>query len=90
MESQTINNGIKAIKEVRKLFNELKSNLSREETKAIRKKLHKKETIYNFLKEKDSLSNKQKTVLKNINIFIKELNNNFKKLQNIKIILHMA
>ena len=70
MESQTINNGTKAIKEVGKLFNELKSNLSHEETKAIRKKLYKKETIYNFLKEKDSLTNKQKTVLKNINIYI--------------------
>ena len=57
MESQTINNGIKAIKEVRKLFNELRSNLSREEIKEIRKKLYKKGTIYNFLKEKDSLTN---------------------------------
>ena len=38
MESQTINNGVKAIQEVRKLFNEHKSNLSREEIKAIRQK----------------------------------------------------
>ena len=42
MESTTINN---AIKKVRELFNELRSNLSREETKRIRKKLYKKETI---------------------------------------------
>ena len=34
MESTTINN---AIKEVRELFNELRSNLSREETKKIEK-----------------------------------------------------
>ena len=40
MESTTIDNGINAIKEVRKLFNELRSNLSHEETKRIRKKLH--------------------------------------------------
>ena len=49
MESATIN---KAIKEVRKLFNELRSNLSREETKRIRNKLYKKEAIYDFLKKK--------------------------------------
>ena len=34
MESTTINN---AIKEVRELFNELRSNLSREETRKIEK-----------------------------------------------------
>ena len=45
MKSQTINNGIKAIKEIRKLFNELRSNLSREEINKIRKKLYTKEAI---------------------------------------------
>ena len=35
MESTTINNGTNAIKEVRKLFNEIRSNLSHEETKRI-------------------------------------------------------
>ena len=53
MESPTSNNGINAIKEARKLFNGFRSNLSREETKRIRKELHKKETVYNFLKEKE-------------------------------------
>ena len=53
MEPTTSNNGINAIKEAKKLFNELKSNLSCEETKKIRKELHKKETVYNFLKEKE-------------------------------------
>ena len=52
MEPQTSNNSINAIKEARKLFNELRSNLSRAETKRIRKKLYKKEAVYNFLKEK--------------------------------------
>ena len=52
MEPTSQNNGINAIKEARKLFNELRSNLSREETKTIKEKLHKKETVYNFLKEK--------------------------------------
>ena len=69
MESTTTNNDINAIEEVRKLFNKRKSNLSHEETKKIREKLCKKEGIYNLLKEKeqkDSLTNREKRVLKNI------------------------
>ena len=42
MESTTINNDINTIKEVRKPFNEPKSNFSREETKKIREKLYKR------------------------------------------------
>ena len=78
MESTAINNSINAIKEVRKLFNEVRSNLSREETKRIRKNLYKKEAVYNFLKEKvqeGGLTNKQKNVLKNIDRYLKNLRN---------------
>ena len=39
MESTRQNDDISAIKDVRKLFSEVRSNLSREETKRIRKKL---------------------------------------------------
>ena len=39
MESTTINDNINAIKEVRGLFNELKSNYSYEQRKKIREKL---------------------------------------------------
>ena len=46
-------NVINNIKEARKLFNEVRSNLPREETKRIRYKLRKKETIYNSLKKKE-------------------------------------
>ena len=77
MKSTAINN---AIKEVRELFNELRSNLSRKETKRIRNKLYKKEAIYNFLKEKDGLTDKEKIILKNIGKYLKKLNNDFKKL----------
>ena len=62
MESTTIN---KAIKEVRELFNELRSNLSGKETKRIGKELYKKETVYNSLKEKEqngSLTNEENKV----------------------------
>ena len=37
MQSTTINNGINAIKEVRELFNVLRSNLSREEKTKLEK-----------------------------------------------------
>ena len=82
MESTTINNDINAIKEVRELFNERRSNLSREETKRIREKLYKKEAIYNFLKEKEqkgSLTNREKRVLKNIDRYIKNLKKSLKR-----------
>ena len=68
MEPSTTNNGINAIKDVKKLFNERRSNLSRKEINEIRKKLYKKEAVYNFLKEKEqegSLTIRQKRVLKN-------------------------
>ena len=78
MESTSINN---TIKEVRELFNELRSNLSREEINRIRKELYKKEAVYNFLKEKDDLTDKEKIVLKNIGTYLKKLNNDFKKFQ---------
>ena len=83
-EDYTSNNDINAFNEVRKLFNERRSNLLLKETKRIRKELNKKEAVYNFLKEKEqegSLTNKQKNVLKNIGRYLKKLNNDLKKLQ---------
>ena len=81
MESTTVNNNINAIKGVRELFKELRSNFSREETKRIRKELYKKEPVYNSLKERDSLTNKGKIMLKNIHKYLKKLNNDLRKLQ---------
>ena len=78
MESTTTNN---EIKEVRELFNEIRSNLSREEINKIRKSLYRKEAVYNYLKEKDDLTDSEKNVLKYIGKYIKKLNNDFKKLQ---------
>ena len=81
MESTTINN---TIKEVRELFSELGSNLSREETKRIRNELYKIEAVYNFLKEKDGFTDKEKIVLNN------NLNNDLKKLQKYQDNITMA
>ena len=64
MKAISLNNSINAINNVRTLLNELRSNLSHEETKRIRERLYKKEAFYNFLMEKDSLTNKEKKVLK--------------------------
>ena len=87
MESTSQNNNIKAIKEVRKLFNDVRNNLSNEETKRIRKKLRRIEAVYNVLKEKEqkgSLTSRQKNMLfnderylKNISIHLKNLKKHF-------------
>ena len=84
MESPTSNSNINVVKETRKVLNELRSNLSREETKRIRKKLYKKETASYFFKEKElevSLTNRQKNVLKNIDRYLKNIG---KRLKNLK------
>ena len=62
-EDYTTNNDINAFKEARELLNERRSNLSHKERNEIRKKLFKKEAIYNFLKDKEqngSLTNEEK------------------------------
>ena len=62
MEPTSQNNGINAIKDAKKLLNECRSNLSHKEIKEIRRKLNKKEVVYNFLKEKEqkgSLRNRE-------------------------------
>ena len=88
MEFASQNNGINAIIEARKLFNEVRSNLSREETNRIRKKLYKKEDDYNFLKKKEqegSLTNIQKNELRNDERYLKNIGmhlKNFKKYLN--------
>ena len=76
MESTTINN---ALKEGRELFNEVRGRHSREEIDKIRKELYKR-AVYNFLKEKDDLTDKEKILLKNIGKYFKKLNKDLKKL----------
>ena len=81
MESSTSNNNISAIKEVRRLFNELRSNLSSNETKRIRRKLYKREAASHFFKEKEqdgTLTNRQKNVIKNIARYIKNISMHLK------------
>ena len=87
MVNPTKINVIKAIKEVKKLFSELRNNFSREETKKIREKFHKKEVVYNILKakeQKDALTKKHEQVLQNIDKYFKNLKKDLKKLQKYR------
>ena len=82
MKSTTSNNNINAIKEARKLLNEIRSNISREEINRIREKLYRNEAIYNSLNEKEqkgSLTNEEKKVLKNIDRYLKNISMHLKK-----------
>ena len=91
MKSSKQNNVINDIQVTRKPFNEIRSNLSREEMNRIREKLYKKEAIYNFLKEKEqegNLTNNEKKALinigrhpKNITKHLENLKKHFKKSQ---------
>ena len=73
------------------LLNELRNNLSHEETRRIRKKLHRIGAVYNVLKDKEkkgSLTSRQKNMLwhdekylKNISKYLKNLKKHFKKTQ---------
>ena len=87
MESTRQNNSISAIKDVRKLFNELRSNLSHEETKGIRKKFRRIEVVYNVLKEKEqkgSLTSRQKNMLRNDERYLKkEFQKRFRQITKI-------
>ena len=84
MEPTRQNNSINVKNNVRTLLNERRSNLSRKEVNKIRKKLYKKESNYNFLKEKeqnDSLTNEEKKVLKRIDRYLKNFKKDLEKLQ---------
>ena len=91
MESTRQNNNINAIKDVRKLFNDVRNNLSREEINKIRKKLRRIEAAYNVSKDKEnkgSLTSRQKNMSRNderylkiISIHLKNLKKHFKKYQ---------
>ena len=72
------------IGETKKLFNNLRNNFSREEIKKLREKIHKKERVYNHLKEieqKDGLTTKEKRVLKNIEKYFKKLKEDLNKIK---------
>ena len=79
-----IDNSNTEIGETKKLFNNLRNNFSREEIKKLKEKFHKKERVYNYLKEikqKDGLTTKEKRILKNIEKYFKKLKEDLKKIK---------
>ena len=52
------------IEETKKLFNNLKNKFLKEKIKKHSEKFYKKERVYNYLKGKDSLTTREKGVLK--------------------------
>ena len=81
MEPTSQNNNINAIKEARKLFNEVRSNLSPEKTKRIRNKLRRIEAVYNILKEKEqkgSLTSIQENMLRNDERYLRNISKHLK------------
>ena len=74
MEFSTSNSNINTIKETKKLFNDVRSRLSREETKR----------ISYFFKEKEqegSSTKRQKNVIKNIDRYLKNISKHLKNLK---------
>ena len=69
------------IKETKKLFNNLRNYLLKEEIKKHRKKIYKKEQVYNYFKGKDSLTRREKGVLKNIERYFKKLTKDLNKIK---------
>ena len=72
------------IRQTKKLFNHLRNNFSKEEIKNHREKFYKKERVYNYLKEKDSLTTREKKVLKNIEKYFKKLKKDLNKIKIYK------
>ena len=67
MAKPTATENITTIKEVRKLFDDVRSNLSNNEKKVIRRKLYKKKEASHFFKERQNdgtLTDRQRNVLK--------------------------
>ena len=84
MEHPTSNKDINAIKDVRRLLNDVRDNLLNNETKRIRRKLYKKEAVSHFFKEReddDIITDRQKNVLKNIARYIKNISTHLKNLK---------
>ena len=70
------------IKAIRKLFNNNRSSLSRDEINKIRIKLYKKQLIYDFLKSKPNLNDDERRVFKRIPRYLKKLHNDLLKRGN--------
>ena len=81
MVNPTATENITAIKEARKLFDDVRSNLSNNEKKVIRRKLYKKKTASHFFKERENdgtLTDRQRNVFKKIARYSKKISKHLK------------
>ena len=67
------------IKVLRKLLNKTRDTLFSNEIKEIRQNLYKKETIYNFLTNRDKLKSKEERVLNRIDSYFNKLHDDLLK-----------
>ena len=70
-----------AFKDVTDLLNEPRTNLSVKDIDDIRKKLYRKEVVYNALKRRDKLSYEENNILKRIDKYLNNFKSNLEKLQ---------
>ena len=68
------------IKAIRKLLKNNSDSLSRHEINEIRRKLYKKQIIYDFLRTKPNLNDDERRVFKRIPRYLKKLGTNLSKL----------
>ena len=67
------------IKAIRKLFNNNRDSLSRDEINRIRTNLYKKQLIYDFLRTKPNLNDDERRVFKRIPKYLKKLGTDLSK-----------
>ena len=72
------------IKVLRKLLNKTRDTLFSNEIKEIRQNLYKKETIYNFLTNRDKLKSKEERVLNRIDSYFNKLHDDLLKKSKYK------
>ena len=80
-----------AFKDATDLLNEHRTNLSVKDIDDIRKKLYRKEIVYNALKRRDKLSYEENNILKRTDKYLNNFKSNLEKHEeNINAILHMV
>ena len=78
------------IKAIRKLFNNNRDSLSRDEINRIRTNLYKKQLIYDFLKTKPNLNDDERRVFKRIPRYLKKLHTDLSKRGNYQKNIYMV
>ena len=80
METESTKQKIQAIKEI---FKNIRDTLSRNETNKLRTNIYKKETIFDFLTDKDKLKSNEQKVLDNIIDYFNKLYDDLLKKTNL-------